>query len=188
MRTTARLARYALAVSFLLASIAARARAGDWTDADCTRWIGTPQHAACVAAYRELTQSDCGKWTPGEREFAKCVHAQNLARVQGCQAAGMSARDGNGRRIAKHVSCPLANEQTGELNGARPMPPRSAIVKGEPPRAINMEAARRAARVARTATAVRRSGELQGPPEPQARVTDVQRTGPLSWSNIRPAP
>lgn len=164
------------------------ARAGDWTDTDCTRWSGTPQHAACVAAYRELTQSDCSKWTPGEREFAKCVHAQNVARVQGCQAVGMNARDANGRRIAEHVRCPLANEQTGELNGARPISPRLPIVKGEVPRAIHIEATRPAARVARTTAVASRIGASEGPPAPQERSTEAERTGPLSWSNIRPAP
>ncbi len=164
--------------------------AGDWTDTDCRRWEGTPQYADCARAFEKLANSDCSEWTPGGPEFVKCQHARNILRVQRCQAAGearrKAARNVGWDGIAT-VTCPLANEQTGELNGARPMPARSAFVKGDPPRAINIEAARRAARLARTTTGVQHLGAAEGPPAPRERRTEAERTGPRSWSNIFPA-
>jgi hypothetical protein len=95
---------------------ALHATASDWTDADCSHWDGTPQYAECVQAHAQLAESDCSRWTPGEKEFVKCQHEHNVARVQRCQAQGESMRrsaralgwDGTAR-----IGCPLLNEQTG---------------------------------------------------------------------------
>jgi len=105
-------------------AIVARASAYDWTDADCSHWEGTPQHAECVQAHARLAETDCRKWTQGEKEFVKCEHAHNVASVQRCQTRGetlrRSARTRGWDGVAT-VRCPLANEQTGvvEQNGRR---------------------------------------------------------------------
>ncbi|MEB2283263.1 MAG: hypothetical protein B6D46_05825 [Polyangiaceae bacterium UTPRO1] len=188
-------AAQAVTALLLVVLMPACVRAGDWTDTDCTRWLGTPQYAECVAAYQQLLHSDCSKWTPGEREFAKCVHAQSLARVRGCRREGMNKHDGDGYPIATHVDCPLANESTGALNGAEPLPPRSGFVT-DAPRVVGVKAVRhrgRTQRIAGVAPRTQRPVEIQGPPVPTPRVSSEShvagavRTGPLSWSNIRPA-
>jgi len=81
----------ALALMIVLGCVGV-ASAGDWTDVDCSRWVGTPQHRECIAAHAALAKSDCSQWLQGGEEWLKCKHAHNVARVQDCQRRGESRR------------------------------------------------------------------------------------------------
>lgn len=120
----------AIAVVFL----GGRASAYDWTDADCSHWLGTPQYAECVQAHAHLAESDCGKWTPGEKEFVKCQHAHNVARVQECQRAAMrnSARAPGWDGVATMQCPPLVNEHTGVVEGEQPVQSEARIRRARP--------------------------------------------------------
>jgi hypothetical protein len=56
----------------------------DWSDEDCRRWEGTPQHADCTAAHRALVSADCSQWLHGGDEWVKCEDAHRATRAKGC--------------------------------------------------------------------------------------------------------
>lgn len=148
-------------LSLLVVLISVRAAsAGDWTDTDCQRWLGTPQYAACVNAQR-VHSFDCERWTRGEREWAKCQHAKATREEVDCyKASTVTAR----------------NECRAQLVGAATRPHLPVRKRGT----------MRADRLAKQSVAT------QEPPTPETREAHAprrnapQRTGPLSWSNIRP--
>jgi hypothetical protein len=86
----------------------------DWTDVDCSRWIGTPQYGECTAAHAALAKSDCSQWLKGGEEWMKCRHEHNVARVQECQRRGEARRavaQGAGWDGIGTVRCPLDEDQ-----------------------------------------------------------------------------
>lgn len=152
------------------------ARAYDWTDADCSHWEGTPQHAQCAQAHEHLAESDCNQWMKGEKEFVKCQHAHNIARVQECQRTGdamrASARANGWDEIAT-VPCPLVNEHTGVEEGNLDTQSRSTR------RTLLPQRNRALQRRASPASADQIDSTL--PSRPAVMV------GPASWSNIQPS-
>jgi hypothetical protein len=70
--------------AFVLVLGIRHANAVDWTDEDCRRWIGTPQHAQCLAAHRELASADCSQWLRGGEEWVKCENARRSTRISKC--------------------------------------------------------------------------------------------------------
>ncbi len=177
-----------LALSLLVVSLAETAQAGDWTDTDCTRWIGTPQYADCARAFEQLANSDCSQWTRGGAEFVKCQHARNVLRVQRCQAAGEARREA-ARNVGwdgvATVACPLINEQTGEEAAG---PGRS----GRAPRTGRMQRMSPAPATVAAKLEARPSAPSGDEPatradaEPTQPRSEPARTGPMAWSNIRP--
>ncbi|MBI3769665.1 MAG: hypothetical protein HY271_14405 [Deltaproteobacteria bacterium] len=159
---------FILAVALAVAS-AAYVSAYDWTDADCSHWDGTPQHAECVQAHERLAASDCGKWFKGEKEFIKCQHAHNIARVQQCQRGELGNTVGNGQDIVT-IACPLANERTGVIEGEQPVLFSDAPIHSFPPEEAHIQ----------PPSSVLPTSVLPT----QSRGAAPVRIAPDSWSNI----
>jgi hypothetical protein len=121
----------ALATAGML--IAGGAAAFDWSDEDCSHWDGTPKYAECVQAHARLAESDCGQWVTGEKEFVKCQHAHNIARLQKCAQGSRVGVDGHGNPIVTVAPCRLANEDTGVIEGQeRPKDGEQPVASSDP--------------------------------------------------------
>jgi hypothetical protein len=192
----------AFVVSLFVALFAAQAQAGDWTDTDCRRWEGTPQYAACAQAQQGLARGDCSQWLKGGEEFVKCQRARNAERVQRCVAQGEARRQAN-RNAGwadgiETVDCPLVNEKTGEeirQGSAGSTPSAKRTAPRQSAAAARAGAAMGSAPPSQLRPVSVRDPKMKeladtGPLPPMGAPTGSKpvQTGPLSWSNIRPAP
>jgi hypothetical protein len=83
--------------------VAAPIRA-DWSDVDCSHWLGTPQWATCAAAHHEQAKGDCSQWTRGGTEWQKCQHERTVECAQRQQRLGNGVAKQRGKRV--YVTCP----------------------------------------------------------------------------------